>query len=189
MPYMYSKMSKDKDKDECVELKNIKYKTMLQHHSSRAVSPRTQVTDLDEILKKDKAVTQNLPWNKLEKRVKKAKLIAYAGAYCETNSIPGEYSEVLKKYLSDMLDKKHLQRAKEVAYNKSTGLINNIPNLSFSKNTKRFAIKSTDKKISPMASLAPKNNKKTMKKKSPRNRTPKNRKLHAPPASADTKEP
>jgi hypothetical protein len=185
---MYTKMSKEKEKEECVELKNIKYKTMLQHHSSRAVPYREQVTDLDEILKKDKAVTQNLPWNKLEKRVKKAKLIAYAGIYCETNHISDEGGETLKKYLGDMLDKKHLQRAKEVAYNKSTGLINNIPNLSFNKNTKKFAIKNTDKKISPMASLAPKNNKKTMKKKSPRNRTPKSRKSPAPPSLVDTKE-
>ena len=153
---------------------------MLQHHSSRAVSPRKHVTDLDEILKKDKAVTQNLPWNKLDKRIKKAKLIAYADIYCEASNTYGDYNESLKKYLSDMLDKKYLQRAKEVAYNKSTGIISNIPNLYFNKNAKRFMIKSTDKKISPMASLAPKNNKKTMKKKSPKNRTPKNRKVHAP---------
>ena len=175
-------------KDECVELKNIKYKTMLQHHSSRAVSPRKQVTDLDEIVEKDKAVMQNLPWNKLEKRVKKTKLIAYADIYCEENNTYSDYNELLKKYLTDMLDKKQLQKAKEVAYNKSTGIINNIPNLYFNKNTKRFMIKSTDKKVSPMASLAPKNNNRTMKKKSPKNRTPKNRKLHTPACLTDTKE-
>ena len=169
-------------KDECVELKNIKYKTMLQHHSSRAVAPRENVTDLDEILKKDKAVTQKLPWNKLEKRVKKNKLATYADTYCETNKLSSEHCESLKKYLSDILDKKQLQRAKDVAYNKNTGVINNIPNLYLNKSTKRFTIKNTDKKVSPMASLAPKSKKKTMKKRSPRNSTPKNRKLHAPPA-------
>lgn len=56
---------------------------------------------------------------------------------------------------------------------KNNGIIKNIPGLSFNKSSKKFTIRNTEKKTSPLRSLAPKNKKKTVKNKSDKNKTTK----------------
>ena len=165
--------------DECLELKTIKYKSMLHDYATSPGRNREQVTDLDDILSKDANREHNQPWNKLNKQVKIAKLHDYADIYCLDNTLSEDYASSLKSYLDDLLSKRQLQKAKDVAYNKATGAVKSIPNLILNEQTKTFHIKNMDKKVSPMASLAPKNKKRTVKKKVTHNHTPKNRKIQS----------
>ena len=165
--------------DECLELKTIKYKSMLHDYATSPRRVRDQVTDLDDILSKDANRELNLPWNKLDRQIKTAKLHEYADSYCRDNTLTEDYALSLKTYLDDLLSKRQLQKAKDVAYNKTTGAVKSIPNLVLNEQTKTFHIRNMDKKVSPMASLAPKNKKRTVKKKVIHNHTPKNRKIQS----------
>ena len=62
------------------------------------------------------------------------------------------------------LEKKKLQRTKDVIYNVSTGKITKIPGLIFNKVKNKFSLKRVDKKRSTLKGLAPKSNKKKKKK-------------------------
>ena len=54
------------------------------------------------------------------------------------------------------IDKKQLQKTKDVIYDKDMGQIKSIPNLLFNKITKKFTIKRNDKQNSTIKSLGPK---------------------------------
>jgi len=71
----------------------------------------------------------------------------------------------LKKYLSTSLDKKKLQRVKDVCYDKQLGIIKLIPSLQFNVANRKFTLKRSDKRVSTLKCLAPKKNRssKTLK--------------------------
>jgi hypothetical protein len=160
--------------EECVELKNIKYKTMLLSPNTIDVKTKENVLNLDEIIKQDKLSTENLPWNKLNKTMKIKKINDYITHYSKSNQISGEVTSELKTLLHSSIDNKMLQRAKDIVYDKNAGIIKNIPGLSFNKSSKKFTIRNTEKKTSPLRSLAPKNKKRTVKNKSDKNKNSKN---------------
>lgn len=54
------------------------------------------------------------------------------------------------------LKKKQLLRVKDVQYDKELGIITNIPNLQFNKNTRKFTMKRSEKQTSTLKSLGPK---------------------------------
>ena len=59
-------------------------------------------------------------------------------------------------FFKDCLDKKKLQRVKDVIYDKDTGEIKEVPALHFNKPTIHFTLKNIDKRVSTTRSLAPK---------------------------------
>ena len=159
--------------DECVELKNIKYKTMLLSPNNMDVKTKGNVLNLDEIIKQDKINNEKLPWNKLNKTVKLKKINDYIKIYSKSNEISNDVSDELKTLLHTSIDNKMLQKAKDIVYDKNDGIIKNIPGLTFNKSSKKFTIRNTEKKVSPLRSLAPKNKKKTVKNKSDKNKNAK----------------
>ena len=66
-----------------------------------------------------------------------------------------EYSKLVA-FFKDCLDKKKLQRVKDVIYDKDNGEIKEVPALHFSKPTVHFTLKNIDKRVSTIRSLAPK---------------------------------
>lgn len=60
-----------------------------------------------------------------------------------------------------------MQRVKDVIYDKTTGQIKDIPGLFYTKTTKHFTLKNTEKRVSTLKSLTPKkvNNQGTIKNK------------------------
>jgi len=66
-----------------------------------------------------------------------------------------EYSEFIN-FLKDCLDRKKLQKVKDVIYDKDSGLIKEIPGLIHNKITNHYTIKNIDKRITTLKSLAPK---------------------------------
>jgi hypothetical protein len=150
-----------KANDDCQELKNIKYKTMLlQGNNKNPISSSKSVpSNIDELLEKESKLNKLEPWSKLDKTVKMSKLTIYSDNLKKTHDLNINEIDNLKEYLSNCLDKKHLQRVKDVVYDKDTGLIKNIPILAFNNTTRKFYLKKDNKHISTVKSLAPKKKK------------------------------
>lgn len=144
--------------DECQELKNIKYKTMLLNGAPlKETKSSSNLENLEKFLENEKNTNINEPWCKLNKTLKNKKLQEYVETYAASNKLSDDESVTLIDFLKDCIDRKKLQRVKDVIYDKTTGLIKDIPALCYIKQTKRFTLKNMDnKRVSTLKSLAPK---------------------------------
>lgn len=157
-------MSKN-DSKECKELKTIKYKTMLLS-GNPDINPniKDNLLKVDMLLERESNMNKAEPWSKLDKTVKLNKLNEYVNTLTKEHKLNISEVKTIKKELYNALDKKQLQRVKDVCYDKETGAINNIPNLHFNKNTRKFTMKRSDKQISTLKSLGPKKSQSSTKR-------------------------
>ena len=88
--------------------------------------------------------------------MKTKKLLAFAEKYRSEQSLSDDEYSKLVAFFKDCLDKKRLQRVKDVVYDKDAGEIKEVPALHFNKPTIHFTLKNMDKRISTTRSLAPK---------------------------------
>jgi hypothetical protein len=144
----------------CAELQNIKYKTMLLKGS---VPVETKVSgnldNLEKFLETEKnnnTALNDQPWNKLDKTIKLKKFQTFVEKYAEENNLSDEDTIKLFAFLKDCIDRKKLKLVKDVEYNKITGEIISIPALVYSKTSKHFTLKNSDKRVSTLKSLPPK---------------------------------
>jgi len=143
--------------EECQELKNIKYKTMLLNGSLlHETKSANDLSNLDKFLENEKNNNINEPWCKLNKTIKTKKIIEFIEIYKKDKELNEEETINLTKFLKDCLDKKKLSRVKDVIYDKVNGLVKEIPALTYTKANKHFTLKNIDKRISTLKSLAPK---------------------------------
>jgi hypothetical protein len=144
--------------EECIELKNIKYKTMLlSGNVIKETKSSSDLNNLEKFLQDNKNNNQNEPWSKLDKTIKTKKILTYAEEYSKKNNLTEQGNAELKIFLRDCLDRKKLQRVKDVEYDKTTGEIKDIPALIFNKTTNHFTLKNIDKqRVSTLKSLPPK---------------------------------
>jgi hypothetical protein len=150
--------------DECIELKNIKYKTMLLNGNSLHESKQTDnLSNLDKFLEDDKNNNQNEPWSKLDKTIKTKKLLLFSEYFSKENNFTDEEKHLLVLFLKDCLDRKRLQRVKDVNYDKTTGEIKTIPSLFYNKEVRHFTLKNQDRRVSTVKNLAPKKARNTIK--------------------------
>jgi hypothetical protein len=84
------------------------------------------------------------------------KLQEYVAIYKEDNNLSDEENDLLITFLKDCIDRKKLQRVKDVIYDKENGKIKEIPALHYMKTNKHFTLKNLDKRVSTLKSLAPK---------------------------------
>jgi hypothetical protein len=105
---------------------------------------------LDQIVAMDEPTTPQ-PWNKLNKSLKLKRLMEFADRYSEKEELEPHKKEQLKQMLKDKLDKKCLQKIKEVCFNTETQQVESIPQLIY---THKFTLRSDT--ISPISSLTPK---------------------------------
>ena len=140
--------------EECVELKNLKYKTMLLSGVvlKESKSSANDLSNLEKFLEDSKINNQSDPWSKLDKTTKIRKLIIFA----KDKNLNSEEESLLVAFLKDALDRKKFQRVKDVDYDKITGEIKDIPAIFYNKPTKHFTLKNNDKRISTLKSLPPK---------------------------------
>ena len=143
-----------KNNDECVELKNIKYQTMLINKTKQNETTKNHTTDIEQFLKRGSIQNTQKPWNKLDKSIKRKKLSKFVETF------PVKHREFLKKYLYQCLERKKLQRTKDVIYDMDVGKIEKIPGLSFNKKSHKYTLRRIDKKGSTLKSLAPRKKKK-----------------------------
>lgn len=151
-------MSKN-DNKECKELKTIKYKTMLLSGNPE-INPniKDNISKVDMLLERESNLNKAEPWSKIDKTVKLNKLNDYINSLTKEHKLNPTEIKTIKKELHNALDKKQLQRVKDVSYDKETGTINNIPNLHFNKTTRKFTMKRSEKQVSTLKSLGPKKN-------------------------------
>ena len=149
---------------ECTELKNIKYKSMgIGGVPWVETKASINLQSLDNFLENEKNNNINEPWSKLDKTIKTKKLVQFAETYKTEKQMDDNEFNNLVNFLKDCLDRKKLQRVKDVTYDKITGTIKDIPGLFHNKVKNHFTIKNVDKRISTIKSLAPKKIKGTIK--------------------------
>ena len=141
---------------ECPELNNIKYKTMLLNGNKNNIKSTTadNISNIEAFLEKECENNKCEPWSKLDKTMKISRLNDYADTISKDFKLTNAELKSLKKYLSVCLDKKKLQRIKDVQYEKETGKILNIANLQFNKVNRKFTLKRDQKRVSTLKSLS-----------------------------------
>ena len=160
----------------CQELQNIKYQTMLLNHNSKIYDSKPNIDNIEAFLEKEKEANKKKPWSKLSKASKLKKISEYVIQYTDENKLTEEQSVELKKYLTQCLNRKKLQRMKDVVYDITTNKIKSINGLTYNKVKNKFTLKVKDKKTSTLKSLAPKKNK-TQNKNAKKNRRRKKSKI------------
>jgi hypothetical protein len=150
--------------DVCQELQNIKYQTMLLNHNSKIYESTPNTENIEIFLRNEKESNKNKPWSKLSKSSKLKKINQYVITYSEEKKLNEEQTKELKIYLLKCLERKKLQRQKDVVYDIETNAIKSITSLIFNKTTNKFTLKRSDKRTSTLKSLAPKKIKKIKNK-------------------------
>tara|TARA_Y100000816_G_C26042610_1_gene546151 strand:+ start:223 stop:831 length:609 start_codon:yes stop_codon:yes gene_type:complete len=138
--------------DECLELKNIRYKTMLLNNNVH-LKTEENINDINVFLKKDKESIKNKSWSKLSNASKLQKILLYSNKYAQDNELSKEDHEKLKLFLIDSMEKKKLQRIKDVTYDMNKNAIININGLTYNVKKKRFTLKVKGKKSNTLKSL------------------------------------
>ena len=143
--------------EQCAELKNIQYKTMLLTGKPIQESKsNNSLINLNEFLEQEKLSNAGEPWCKLNKSAKIAKLNDYIDVYKAANNLDTEEEHLLTVFFKESLEKKKLQRVKDVNYDKVNGVIKDIPGLTYVKAKKHFTLKNMDKRASTLDSLSSK---------------------------------
>ena len=145
--------------DVCQELQNIKYQTMLLNHNSKIYEAKPNIDNIEAFLEKEKEANKTKPWSKLSKASKLKKISEYVVEYSKQKNLTKKQTDELQGYLTQCLNRKKLQRQKDVTYDISTNKIKSINGLHFNKNTNKFTLKIKDKKTSTLKSLPPKKSK------------------------------
>lgn len=137
-------------KNECQELKNIKYKTMLLN-GNIVENEKTNITEnaMDLYLEEERNSIYVKTWVSLDYNSKLNKLYEFSDNYENINE---DQKTTLKTYLSNCLKSNKFQKMKDVNYNKETQNIISIPSLIY--NNKRFSLKRLDKCKSSSSSLS-----------------------------------
>lgn len=157
-------MSKEIQTTDCNELKTLKYKSMVLNGVPWPESKSSSdLANLDKFLENEKITNSNEPWCKLDKTAKIKKLIFFADNYKISNNLSDIEYDQLIVFFKDCLDKKKLQRVKDINYNKETGEIKDIPALCYNKSSNHFTLKNLDKRVSTLKGLAPKKKQGTAK--------------------------
>lgn len=150
--------------EECMELQNIEYQTMLLNSNSKVKSNKEDTFNIDGFLEKEKKNNQNKPWSKLGKNQRIQKLTDYIQKITKKHNFSVDEINKLREYLIKCVDRKKLQRVKDVVYDVKTGKIKTIPNLIFDKTKRKFTLRKNEKHKSSLRSLAPKNKSKSKNK-------------------------
>jgi hypothetical protein len=157
---------KDKEivkQEECIELKNIKYKTMLLNGNPIVETKSSNnLSNLDKFLEDEKNNSKNEPWSKLNKTIRTQKVLSFVESYKNEKKLNEEEEKLLLTFLKECLDKKRLTRVKDVIYDKVTGNIKEIPALFYNKSSKHFTLKNLDKRVSTLKSLPANKHKKSL---------------------------
>jgi hypothetical protein len=135
--------------DQCPsELKTLRYKIMLMNGNTPVEVPpppaKNSYENLQLFLEKEKNHNNKENWSKLNRSVKNKKVSQFAEAFADANDLTGDERTRLLEILKLNLNKGKLTKNKEVIYDKTKGLIKEMPCLVFNKTTRHFTIKNMD---------------------------------------------
>ena len=144
-------------KDNCHDLKNLQYKTMLNKNSKLEIKNIDDKTDninnIEKLLEKEKNVSKNTSWNKLDKTIKIIHINNYVENYSKYELTSTEKT-YFKKYLINLINRKQLLKKTDIIYSKKDNKIIDIPIINFNKDTRKFKQKRNDKRKSTISSLS-----------------------------------
>ena len=156
--------------EECQDLKNLQYKTMLMKGKRTMLLPNNGSDDtagIEKLLEREMSLNKNISWSRLDRSIKLRKLQEYAKNYAEKNNLNDKETLRLSRYLNTALERNRLHKVREVKYNKETEVIEDIPCLLFNKDSRKFTLKRSEKRVSTLSSLG-KGSQTTRKKRSNR---------------------
>jgi hypothetical protein len=142
----------ENNKENCHELSSIKYKTMLLQ--GEITSSTETILNIEELLEQETVLNKLEPWCKLDKTQKLNKLKDYTSCLKKRHELSLTEEKDLFKYLSSCLERKQLNKVKDVLYDKELGEIKNIPQLIFNNSSRRFILKKCDKHVSTIKCLS-----------------------------------
>jgi hypothetical protein len=152
--------------NECTELKNIKYKSMMLKNNQKRgdaamqmlhnTSATNSITHIENYLEREREHNISEPWGKLDKTVKIAKINTFSKAYATEHGLSDSDSANLVAYLVACIDHKKIVKTKDVIYDKITGSIVSIPvltHVTISDSGTKFTLRRCDKRQSTLKSL------------------------------------
>tara|TARA_Y100000287_G_C14233443_1_gene363283 strand:+ start:3095 stop:3637 length:543 start_codon:yes stop_codon:yes gene_type:complete len=151
-----NKEDKTKKTEECQDLKNLQYKTMLMKGKRTLLLPKNTSDDtagIEKLLEREMSLNKNISWSRLDRSIKMRKLQEYAKVYSKKHELTEKESQRLSKYLNTALERNRLHKVREVKYNKETEIIEDIPCLLFNKESRKFTLKRSEKRVSTLSSL------------------------------------
>lgn len=154
---------------ECIELKNLQYKSMLTGGNIMSDNTKEVINDLnvlDKFLEDNKLHNKFENWSKMDNLNKQDKLFEYADVYSEKNHLTPIEKENLQQFFKWCIQNKQLSKVKEVIYDKSTKKIKDVPILLYNKDTETFSLKNNEKlRLHTLKSLPPPKIRGTLKNK------------------------
>ena len=147
-------------KEECIELRNMKYKSMLlKKTNTKQLTKCNSNVDIDFFLEKERIQNKEDQWTKLDKSMKISKITTFVESYSKENNLNEKDKSFLQDFLIYCVEQKKLTKTKDVIYDKANGIITSIPCLLYTPTlTKKFTLKRCEKRPSTLNSLAPKSN-------------------------------
>ena len=140
--------------EECIELRNLEYQTMLQNNKRNQVEVKNKtkksqvktLEDLDDLMAPSNKTNDNKPWNKLNKQGKIEKLHNYIDNVLQQEyELSDQEVKKMKLYIKTQIERKRLLKISEIEYDKEKGVIIGIPSLSFQKKSRKFTLKKSEK--------------------------------------------
>jgi hypothetical protein len=133
--------------NECIELKNLKYKSMMLKNNQRRgdaaiqllhnTSATDSISNVEKYLDHERSRKTTDLWGKLDKTVKLSKLNVFAQKYIRDNGLPDSELTQLVTFLTTCIDHKKIVKTKDVVYDKVSGMIISIPILTHVKSCDR----------------------------------------------------
>lgn len=158
--------------NECTELKNIKYKSMMLKNNQKRgdaamqmlhnTSATNSITHIENYLERERAHNISEPWGKLDKTVKITKINVFAKTYAIEHGLSDVDCASLVVYLIACIDHKKIVKTKDVIYDKISGNIVSIPVLTHitvgdtmtaTSSSTKFTLRRCDKRQSTLKSL------------------------------------
>ena len=130
--------------------------TLVVDASNEIIQPDQTI---EEFLDNEKIQNRKEAWNKLDRTTKLQKLHQFAETYGKEKGLPMKEVKLLKQFFKTSLEKRKLQKTKEVVYDKEGGIIKSIPGLMYNNTSNQYTLRNTDKKVSTLKSLTPTANK------------------------------
>ena len=148
---------KSKKSDNCQELKNIAYKTMLLNgtdiHPKYNNNENNNNLKISNFLENESSANKKETWAKLDKTQKIKRLNIYAESLKEIDNLNENEVLNLKKYFVRCLERKSLLKTREVIYDKDNNKILNVPFLFFNEEQRSYILRKDDKHVSTIKSL------------------------------------
>ena len=147
---------KNKKSDNCQELKNLAYKTMLLNGNDILQKNDNISNDnkINSFLLDESNANKAETWTKLNKTQKILRLNNYVENILKTKyNLSKDEINNTKNYLQKTIERKNLSKTKDVIYNKEENFITNIPLLIFNEDSRTFLLKKDDKHISTVKCL------------------------------------